>query len=575
MKSSRWVQLFRRFPQARQAVFRGLPSGDEKIGAQITRPPASRRLVETFKGDLAFFQSAADVWADDNLEILALLDMLDRNFLRDNLMDLKDLIGPERLVLSLYFLEDALEDLAELLGREDFWTRGMDERLGELFIPIRSVLQKAVEEVPESAVLFSSLGFVGPGPGSDRPVGDLGSAKGPPRKGAHAREVEKRKRLEARIEKLKKERAVLISEKERLLGENAGLKHRLQEWEKSFQEALERGIAEEKKRWYSRYQALGDPDWKELEKTSRRLDQLFVWADRAFACQRQADERYGLIGEVRQKLLKIELHLQEIERIFAQSLMVHPEVRRLKKALLQERQRVLGLPGVEKALKGLPADLNREGLLSRLRLLEPNPRSLGALKRLERALRDLEETGVLPDLDLLLEEVNHKRRQILEALYGRFMKEAVPKDGRSDWKNLEQFVASGESRRYTVYVDGYNILLRLLSSEENRGTDLADLRSDFIEAVQTKQNHFRKIVLVFDGEGDYSDQLGKVEIVYTDKTRGTTADLYILQAVRRSKDRKILLVTEDREIIEGAGARVFALIRPLDFYSYVHDLSGV
>ncbi|SHE59601.1 YacP-like NYN domain-containing protein [Desulfacinum infernum DSM 9756] len=569
MERGLWVQLFQDFPHVREAVFRGLPSGDGKIERELDRAPAAERLAEILKTDPAFFQAAADAWADANLEILAFLDMLDRRFIRENLWDLKDLLGPERLVISLFFLEEALEDLADLTAKEDFWRRRLDQRLVEFFVPVQSILRKAQKEVPESSVIFSSLGFTGTGGETSR--GTV-SGKGPTGKGAGHREAEKRRRLEERIEKLRQEKAALTSEKERLLSENADLKRKLREWEASFQSALEDRINEERRRWYARYETRGEIDWQGVEKASRRLDQLLIWADRTFSLQKEADERYGLIGDVRRKLLKVDLHLNEIERIFSDSLVVHPEVRRLREALLAERDRLLALPGVEKALKGLPADLRREELVRRLRLLDPAPPNLRILQRLERALRDLEAAGMLPDPETLLGEVEHKRRQILEALYGRFLKGAPPKDSRGDWKNLEDFVAGGESLRYTLYVDGYNILVRLLDSDGNRGADLADLRNDFIEAVQTKQDHFRKIVLVFDGQEDFRDRRGKVEIVYTDKSRGNTADLYIVQAIGKNKDRKALLVTEDREIIDAAGARVYGLIRPLDFYSYVHDL---
>ena len=49
--------------------------------------------------------------------------------------------------------------------------------------------------------------------------------------------------------------------------------------------------------------------------------------------------------------------------------------------------------------------------------------------------------------------------------------------------------------------------------------------------------------------GESRDLLGNVEVVYTDRSRGNTADTAIIQMLRRRKDNRALLVTRDLEII--------------------------
>jgi len=83
-----------------------------------------------------------------------------------------------------------------------------------------------------------------------------------------------------------------------------------------------------------------------LEDTHQRLELLLGRTERAFELQREADEKYGTVSAVRQQLLRVDLYLREIEKIYADSLLVHSEIARVKRALLKERERLLDLPGI-------------------------------------------------------------------------------------------------------------------------------------------------------------------------------------------------------------------------------------
>ncbi len=62
------------------------------------------------------------------------------------------------------------------------------------------------------------------------------------------------------------------------------------------------------------------------------------------------------------------------------------------------------------------------------------------------------------------------------------------------------------------------------------------------------------------------------EIIYTDKSRGNTADAYIIQALRKSKERLVVLVTGDQEIIQTIEDRLYAVVDPYHFYLFVYDM---
>ena len=293
----------------------------------------------------------------------------------------------------------------------------------------------------------------------------------------------------------------------------------------------------------------------------------------AFDLQRQADEEYGVVAAVRQKLLQVELFLKEIERIYSESLVVHSEVTRSKDALLQAKEELLRLPGIRKVLKHDPAILTATDIRQRIRLLDAVPENLPKITELRRLLSRFVDLGLLEEPQSVFEDIAHKKRQIMENLYAQYQApEEQPLQSR--FRSLEDFVKGRESRKYDVYVDGYNILLKLQGKDRASSLfSLTALREQFTEAVVRKSQLFRKVYLAFDGLEDSRDRQGNTEIIYTDKNRGNTADAYIIQAIQKRKDRQLLLVTEDREIIRAVQDRLYAVVNPYDFYLFIYDLS--
>jgi hypothetical protein len=272
-------------------------------------------------------------------------------------------------------------------------------------------------------------------------------------------------------------------------------------------------------------------------------------------------------------LLNIEQTLLEIERIHSESLVVHSEVEKVKELLLAERKRILQLPGMERLIRQETSNLRVSDLRQKIRLLQAVPANLPKLNQLLQVLSQLASLGFVEDHESLQEDIEHKRRQVLEDLYDRFKPSRDTEAEGKFAESLEELVQSGQSRQFEVYIDGYNILLKVQGTkDETPIMSLPVLREQFIAAVSEKSRHFKKITLVFDGVEESSSRRGNLEIMYTDKTRGTTADDAIIQIMRRQKGTRALLVTADQEIIRAADSQV-ALVDPHTFYLFVFDLA--
>lgn len=163
----------------------------------------------------------------------------------------------------------------------------------------------------------------------------------------------------------------------------------------------------------------------------------------------------------------------------------------------------------------------------------------------------------------------HRKRQTGAHLFSQL--ERGGKDPPEDFRFLDDFIRSGQSRQYELFIDGYNVLLR--AHEKNLRslhTNFTQIREQFIDAVAAKSGNFAKVWLVFDGVEDSSNARANVQIIYTDRNE-KSADEVIIQRINAKKGRKILLVTGDEGIISSVEARIFALIDVDDFYTFLGE----
>ena len=173
----------------------------------------------------------------------------------------------------------------------------------------------------------------------------------------------------------------------------------------------------------------------------------------------------------------------------------------------------------------------------------------------------LSEIGLISDPSRVEEAVRHKRRQILERLYFQFepKREDLAPEIRA--RHLDDFITSGQSRRYDLFIDGYNVLLRANGEDGHLSRqEFTRFRNRFIEAVSAKSGHFAKVWLVFDGVEESSSVAGNLQIIYTDKAINS-ADEALIEKIAQRKDRKVLLVTGDEGIISLGRRTDFRLDR--------------
>jgi hypothetical protein len=567
-----WVKLLQREPALHEIFKGGFSANPQKLARHLQRPELQARLRRWLRTEAGVLDAVLELWGQEKLDTMAYLEMLSPEFICENLQALKNLLGPERFCAGLYLL-DLLQDnrIGEAISA-GYWERRVEADIMEPLLPFLILWQDVLREHPQ-ATDWTKDALPQPAPAASALPATTPPSQGSEQEARHlARsEAERRRKVEQKLAKLKEENQQLLDQTRRTRQDNEDLRRRAAQWQQDFDRRLQAALDEQRLAWSARYREV---DEAPLEDVRQRLEGLLRRADRAFALQREADEQYGLLATVTQQLLQLELYLKEIERVYADSLVVHPEVAKVKNALLQERTRIRNLPGLERILRAEPSLAITGSLQQKLHLLEPLPENLPRVLQWGELLKGLADTELLDDdLTKLGEALEHKQRQILETLYARFQSGFEPRQRQQLFRSLDDLVRSGEGKSYDLFVDGYNILLRVQSAGSGvAGASFTAMREQFIAAVVRKSRLFHKITLVCDGVEESRDRQGNVELLYADKTRGQSADAVIIRALQQRKDKLTLLVTADREIIDATVNHLYAVVDPYHFYTFIFNL---
>lgn len=567
VSAATWSRLIQHNPSLRARVLEGFSARADRLPRLIRQPQLTARLRRLLQQDTDFLEEVLKVWGQEKLALMAFLEMLHEEFVQENFLHLKNLLGPERLLAGLHLLGFDRMEIHPHLAEPGYWERKLDLEVLEPLIPVFDLWRDLIVEKPELSRWMEEL--TGPWTASGEKVKPVSESGRGPEPKVH-REDEQRRRLEKKLAQAQEEIQALREREARHKKEAAALQMNLTQLQENFQSRLDEALRAQHRAWYRRFEGT---DLPALEEAEDRLERVLRRARRAMELQREADDRYGLVAAVRQKLLDVNRILEEMEKIQDQSLVVHTEVMKSKGELQREKKRLLESPGIEKVLRGLPATVSSETLEQHIRLLDASLESLPRLSKLAEVVDRLESVGFLPDAEPLREAIQVKKYQIFAPIYARFEPPRSERVSRKVLPDFEDFVNSGRSRSHDLYVDGYNILLSAQSSGAAAGQgSLTELREEFIRRVVEKSRFFKRVVLVFDGVEDSRDRIQNVEIIYTDKFRGMDADNQLIQIIGKRKDRSALLVTADQQIIDATEPKVFALMDPGHFYLFVFDV---
>ncbi len=567
--TGRWIKLLQDEPNVKGFVFEGFSVHLSKLPRIFQQPQVHIRLRKLLRNKLEVLEKVLLIWEDEKLALIAFVEMFDQVFLLENLESFKDLLGPERFCAALYVLKYLQQADFEEGIDENFWKREPDFETAEFLIPVWTAWKYFIQEYPEAVKwLENILGEMPPEPAQGE--------KAPPVTTEPGVKAEERKRLklERKLEKMQAEHKHLHDQLIHYKQEAEALRVQLSEWQDSFAHRLRDEIDSHRRRWYSRYRSIDQEALQTLKETKDQIASILSRAEHAFELQREADEEYGLVSEIRQKLLQVELYLREIEKIYGSSLVVHSEVAKVKQALQEEKKRLLQIPGIEKALQNDLAHVSAPDLTRQVRLLEVDAKNLPNLNSMQKLLDRMAALGVISGLEPLQHEIRRKKQQIFELLYDQFSPPKMMALKGDDFRDLEQFVESNHSRKYDLYLDGYNILLRIHGEDATQhDSSLTKLREHLIDAVASKSHLFRRVFLIFDGLEESREQSGNLQVIYSNKTRGHTADSIIIDALQKRKDKLTLLVTEDYGIIDAVESKIYATIGVYDFYMFIFDIN--
>ncbi len=556
-----WVRLLASNPILKKEVLEGFSLQPAKFSRMLYQPQIMGRLRRKLQTDKKLLKKILAEWKEEQSAVVSYLAMLDPDLLAKNGRKLKVLLGPERFCFGLYSLGLLDRQWAMEAVEADSAAAGPpDVDIFDLLAPTLVVWGGFIEKNADLSKKFLESteggGF----------LFDLEGDQGEQKTRPDPELKDRFRKVENKLQKSRLDLDRAVEQLNSLRSENEDLRKKVREFEAEFEKKLGESLARKRKEWFDRYQ---DVDLEEGAKEAERLESLLQRTRRALALQKRADEEYGLVSDIRAQLLEIDHSLARIEAVYADSLVVHKEVEKVKAALLSEKKRLLKLPGINRVIE--TGHWGEDEIVSRVNLVDPVPANLSGINKLLKVIAVLSEIELAGDPARLEEAVRHKKRQIMERLYSQFEPGREDRPDERQFRRLDDFVGSGQSRSYDIFIDGYNVLLRVHGADAKfSGARFTQLREQFIEAVAARSRHFAKVYLVFDGVEHSRSVQGNLEIIYTNKAK-STADAAIIEKISTRRDKKVLLVTGDEEIISSVQDKIFALVDVVAFYMFLFE----
>jgi hypothetical protein len=124
-----------------------------------------------------------------------------------------------------------------------------------------------------------------------------------------------------------------------------------------------------------------------------------------------------------------------------------------------------------------------------------------------------------------------------------------------------------------IIIDGYNLLKQIFPKVKGK---LDKQRKQFIELLgfykKKKTKEIKEIIVVFDGGFfRHAEREIKLGVVVVFSGQKSSADEWILNYVQNNKEKQILLVSMDRELISKSNRFKVDNIKVFDFYKIIQN----
>jgi len=131
-----WLELLQRHAGHREVLFKGFPARPEKLSRNFRQPEIQARLLRILREDAVFLADVIDLWGVARIKTMVFLEMLDPDYLVEELESLKNLIGPERYFAALYLLDRLPADAVRAVVTESYWERRLDAASVAAVLPL-------------------------------------------------------------------------------------------------------------------------------------------------------------------------------------------------------------------------------------------------------------------------------------------------------------------------------------------------------------------------------------------------------------------------------------------------------
>lgn len=385
-------------------------------------------------------------------------------------------------------------------------------------------------------------------------------------------------RQERQAARLRADLAALQAELDRAKSERKALKDELGR-EARTRIALEKSLEAERGRVETAAQARFD-EWRRrvglefshpaekeaVERERSRISEALAGAVRALERQSASNGKYGTVRALREDYERIGKMLEELRFAEAESLHVVPELTAARKALEEQRRRMLGEPKISSLIAPPGPDSVPLSLLA-IDALPDGKSALPLLERFDGIVESLRETGLIDSAGC--EGVRRRLREKLLRLVRAESSRSPGKAGMGE-ETFEALVREGGASRHELLVDGNNLLVTNETAFGDGGVipGFAGRRERLNRKLGQLAPSFRHVYAVYDGTEDREEpQSDRFTVVYTHK-RVRLADDWIAAHVARGKGPGCILATDDEGLIARCRA-AHGVIGSRHLYDYL------
>lgn len=320
-------------------------------------------------------------------------------------------------------------------------------------------------------------------------------------------------------------------------------------------------------------------DTKTAQGAAKDTNKLLKQTENILEEHKHLNEKYNTLSDIRQEIQHLKQALGNIDNCIDESLIVRPNLPRLRNHIQQQINSLNALPGVSDP-DTMPEFASM--LLEEIKQAGCNREGENKLKEAEHLLALQTTHSLLGNYwrNYLQEQLTKKKKRVTTIRKEKLFLHHEPEPISTNLAPSEIWNLKAELKNKTIkphiIVDAYNVILTVPELHQLiEQFNLAETQKELQSLAARKASFFIECELVFDGDFPLTsiEDTGRLRIVYAAKKQSDqNADNYIFDRacfLESQSSDKLWLVTDDYGLRSRVAGLCDVYISPADYYNFL------